>query len=122
MVDTTCRYLKTRRDHITEFAKEHEVCIIVGGKNSSNSRLLYEAAREINPKTYFVEDPEEMESKWFKKIRSVGLSGGASTPHWQLDELKRILEANHIVKNPKGLKNTKGGTTKWWKWKTHKNN
>lgn len=122
IADTICRYLKKRREHIKEFAVEYDVCIVVGGKNSSNSRLLFETARALNPKTYYIEDPEELEAKWFKKAQTVGISGGASTPNWQLEELKQILEANHIDKNPKGLKNTKGGTTKWWKWKPHKNN
>lgn len=122
IVDTTCRYLKTRQEEIRTFAKENDVCIIVGGKNSSNSRLLYETAREINPKTYFIAHPDEVNAKWIKKAKSVGISGGASTPRWQLDELKQHLENNKNKKNPNGLKNKKGGILSWWKLKNHKNN
>ncbi len=122
IVDTTCRYLKTRQEDIRNFAKENDVCIIVGGKNSSNTKLLFETARDENPNTYFISYPDEMNPKWVKKAKSVGISGGASTPRWQLDELKQHLENNHLDKNPNGLKNKKGGILSWWKLKNHKNN
>ena len=109
IVDSTCRYLKTRQEDIRSFAREYDVCIIVGGKNSSNTRLLCETARSVNSNTYFISSPDEMNPKWFKRVKSVGVSGGASTPRWQLDELKQYLENNHKEKNPNGLKNKKGG-------------
>ena len=84
VVDTTCRFLKTRQKDIEEFAKTQDAVVIVGGKNSSNLNLLYHTAKAVNGQTYFVESPDEIELTWFRKAKHIGISGGASTPRWQL--------------------------------------
>ncbi len=111
IVDTTCRFIRNRQRDIEEFAARQDVVIIVGGKNSSNCRLLYDTSLKVNSRTYWVESPHEIEKSWFKGIERVGITGGASTPRWQLTEIKSYLENHH---NPKGSKNRKGGKFLWW--------
>ena len=116
IVDTTCRFLRNRQNDITAFAQSLDALVFVGGKNSSNGRLLYETARAVNKRTVLVEEPREVPLASLRVLAHVGISGGASTPKWQLEEVRLYLE-NHRDDNPKGLKNKKGGTLLWWKKK-----
>ena len=113
IVDTVCRYLRNRQTDIQAFAAEQESVIVVVGKNSSNGRLLYETARCVNKNTLLVEGPDELKTSLFKNGARVGISGGASTPRWQLDEMRMFLENIREI-NPKGFINIKGGKFLWW--------
>lgn len=104
IVDTTCRFLRTRQNDISTFASEQDVVILVGGKNSSNCRLLHKTALEVNKNSYMVEDFGEVKMKWFRDKKKVGISGGASTPRWQLEEMKSYLDNHKIQKSRKGKK------------------
>ena len=117
VVDTTCRFINKRQKDVADFCSNHDVTIFIGGKNSSNGKLLYKTALKHNPNTYFVEEPGDVDRRWFKKKYRVGVFGGASTPSWQLEELRSYLDNHHTDKNPKGFKNNKGGIFKWWKLK-----
>ena len=120
IVDTTCRFLQNRQKDVSEFSVEQDVFILVGGSNSANCELLYNTALKINKRSYRVEEPEEINKKWFKTNDKVGIAGGASTPRWQLEELKTYLDNHHNDKNPKGLENRKGGKFSWRMWKNRK--
>jgi 4-hydroxy-3-methylbut-2-en-1-yl diphosphate reductase len=120
IVDTVCRYLRNRQTDIQAFAGEQDLVIVVVGKNSSNGRLLYETARGVNKNTLQVEGPEELKASLFKNGAGVGISGGASTPRWQLDEMRMFIENIREI-NPKGFKNKKGGKFLWWMRKNQNN-
>jgi len=124
IADTACRFLRTRQNDITVFAKEQEALVFIGGKNSSNGRLLYQTAKGVNQRTVLVEGPSDLQPAAFRNFSRVGISGGASTPRWQLEEMRLYLE-NHKQDdnsgrsgskglNLKGLKNKKGGKILWW--------
>jgi 4-hydroxy-3-methylbut-2-enyl diphosphate reductase len=124
IVDTTCRFLRTRQNDIAAFAREQDILLLVSGKNSSNGRLLFHAAKAVNKKTILVEGPSEIETSVFRDVQRIGISGGASTPRWQLEEMRLYLENHKTDDNPKrsspkgskpkGLKNKKGGKILWW--------
>jgi 4-hydroxy-3-methylbut-2-enyl diphosphate reductase len=57
-----------------------DALIIVGGKNSSNTNKLYEISRRRQPRTYFIESPEELTPDMIREAKIIGISGGASTP------------------------------------------
>jgi len=114
IMDTTCRFIRNRQEDVKSFADTQDVVLVVGGKKSSNVRLLYEKACEQNVQTYRIEGPEEIDWRWFSNGERVGVTGGASTPRWQLEEIRSSLENHPIDNNPKGLKNTKGGSILWW--------
>lgn len=102
IVDTTCQYLRHRQNDIKSFSAKQDVLLIVGGKTSANCQLLYHTAKEINTRTYKIEGPEEIVLEWFQDGDKVGISGGASTPFWQLEEARKYLECMLIENNPKG--------------------
>jgi 4-hydroxy-3-methylbut-2-enyl diphosphate reductase len=114
IADTTCRFLKTRQNDIAVFAKEQDAVVFIGGRNSANGRLLFQTARAVNKRSISVEGPEEVRNGLFKGDARIGISGGASTPRWQLEEMRLFLENHKEGNNPKGLKNKKGGPFLWW--------
>ncbi len=120
IVDTTCRFLQKRQRDLAALGSGYDVVIIVGGQNSSNCRLLHNTALDVNARSYHIEHPDEVDLKWFTNNEKVAISGGASTPRWQLEEMKSFLNTHQNEENPKGLKNRKGGTFLWWKRKNHK--
>lgn len=111
IADTTCRFLKNRQADIRAFAETLDFVVLVAGRSSANARLLYETARAKNRNTFFIEAPDELKRALFKNGHHIGISGGASTPRWQLDEMRLFLE--EIGNSPKGLKNRKGGPFLW---------
>jgi 4-hydroxy-3-methylbut-2-enyl diphosphate reductase len=76
-----------------ELAKKVDVMIIVGGKNSANTTQLTKLSQSICDKVYHIETAEEIQKKWFKETEKVGITGGASTPQWLIDDVvKKIKE------------------------------
>ena len=113
IIDTTCRFLKTRQNDIKAFSRTQDVILIVGGLHSSNCRLLHQTALKENPLSYHIQGPDDIQWDWFRENDRVGITGGASTPRWQMDEVKNYLVNRSKEKNPKGLKNRKGGIFSW---------
>lgn len=113
IVDTTCRFLQHRQEEIKTFANAQDVVIFIAGKSSSNGRLLFETAKSVNPNSVFVEGTSDLDLSFMKNNVRVGISGGASTPRWQFEEMRGFLEAL-VKENPKGLKNRKGGSFLCW--------
>ena len=91
--NTMCSFVTNRERELEEFAGQYDVVIFVGGKHSSNSRMLYKVCRRINSQSHFVERSEELEPHWFNNVESVGITGSASTPLWQIENIKRALTA-----------------------------
>lgn len=89
--DTTCRYINRRREVVTAFAATVDVFLLVGGADSSNSQILFTACRSVNARSYKIETVQEIDSTWFLPTDTVGISGGASTPLWQLEEIRNHL-------------------------------
>jgi len=93
--NTRCNTTQKRQDETREMAKEVDVMVIVGGKNSSNTRRLYEIAAKNCKKAYHIEKKDELRKEWFYNIDKVGVTGGASTPpeivREVYEEIKKIL-------------------------------
>ncbi len=119
ILDTTCRFIRNRQQDMKSFGKAHDCIVLVGGKDSSNCRLLYETLLDVNANCIKAENPFDLDNCIFNGHQSIGITGGASTPLWQLDEMKVFIEET-LKKNPKGLKNTKGGKRIWQILKSQK--
>lgn len=61
--------------------------IVIGGKNSGNTRRLAEVCRDVGCVTYHIETSAELDPSWFKGIQKVGVTAGASTPDWIIKEV-----------------------------------
>ena len=90
--NTICRATFDRQSAAEKLAKEVDVMIVIGGKNSGNTTRLYQICSKIT-KTYHIENVDEIEPAWFEKVETVGITAGASTPDWIIESIKgRIKE------------------------------
>ncbi|WP_457564699.1 4-hydroxy-3-methylbut-2-enyl diphosphate reductase [Caminibacter sp.] len=84
--NTICNATFENQDAVRELSREADVMIIVGGKNSSNTKQLYNIAKE-NCESYLVESEKEIKPEWFKNKKLCGISAGASTPEWLVEKI-----------------------------------
>lgn len=92
-VDTICNPTKQRQSDTEELARESDVIIIIGGKNSSNSKELYAKCKELGVESYFIQSAEQLQKEWFVAKEKIGVTAGASTPDYLIDEVvERIRE------------------------------
>lgn len=85
--NTICDATSVRQDEAREIAKQADLMLIVGGFNSANTTRLAQICRELQPKTYHVEIAEQIQSEWFAGVKVVGITAGASTPRWIIDDV-----------------------------------
>ncbi len=78
--NTICESTQTRQKSTSELASRVDTLFIVGGKNSSNTRKLYQISKRVLPRTYFIEKADQITPEMLKGADKIGLSGGASTP------------------------------------------
>ena len=95
--DTICGQVSGREKKLREFALSNDVLIFTAGKKSSNGKVLYSIAKEVNADTFFVESKEEINFSWFKNAITVGITGATSTPQWVMEEIKNVIE-DHFKK------------------------
>lgn len=92
--DTICGQVSGREKKLREFSRANDVIIFTAGKKSSNGKILFNIAKEENEKTYFVESKEEIDLNWFQNVKTIGITGATSTPHWVMKEIKEFIEKN----------------------------
>lgn len=92
--NTICQSTQTRQKSTSELASQVDTLFIIGGKNSSNTRKLYQISKRILPKTFFIENSEQISSEMLKGAMKIGLSGGASTPPEAIQEAVIKIKSN----------------------------
>jgi len=92
-VNTICSDTEERQTDARALAAEVVAVVVVGGKNSANTRHLAEICRAIQPRTWHVETEDELQPGWFVGCAVVGLSAGASTPDWVVEGVAGWLRA-----------------------------
>ena len=80
------------KNKIKELASMVDLMVIIGSFTSANSKRLTSLSSDINKNTYQVTGPEDLKIKWFEQIKSVGISAGASTPDYLIDQVKNEIE------------------------------
>ncbi|MCD6292113.1 MAG: 4-hydroxy-3-methylbut-2-enyl diphosphate reductase [Deltaproteobacteria bacterium] len=91
--NTICTATSNRQSEALELARKCDCMIIIGGRNSANTNRLHELCKEIQPASYHIETANDLQIKWFKDKQTVGISAGASTPKWLIDEVLKSLQA-----------------------------
>lgn len=89
--NTICGQVANRKPHLEDFSRKHDVIIFVSGKQSSNGKVLYQACKAVNERTYMVEDEKELQQSWFENCRSVGVCGATSTPKWLMEQVASAI-------------------------------
>ena len=91
--NTICDATSVRQNEAREIALEVDLMFVIGGHASANTSRLAAISREIQPRTWHIETTEEIKPEWFASVSRVGVTAGASTPRWLIDEiLARITE------------------------------
>ncbi|MCC0629359.1 MULTISPECIES: 4-hydroxy-3-methylbut-2-enyl diphosphate reductase [unclassified Clostridioides] len=89
--DTICSATKARQESAKELAKEVDCMIVIGGKHSSNTQKLVKVCEDLVP-TFAIETKDELDVKMLKKYKNLGITAGASTPNWIIEEVVTFLE------------------------------
>ncbi len=90
--NTICSTTSKRQDAAKEISGEVDMMLIVGGKDSANTAHLAEVAKMSGTPTYHIENYTELQKKWFKNIKSIGISGGASTPESDIIDIRKSID------------------------------
>lgn len=91
ILNTICDATRLRQEEALEVAKQVQAMVIVGGKNSGNSKRLAEIVSSENIPTIFVETVAEIDVNVFRGMEVVGITAGASTPKVLVDEIESLL-------------------------------
>ncbi|WP_434796228.1 4-hydroxy-3-methylbut-2-enyl diphosphate reductase [Terrisporobacter vanillatitrophus] len=89
--NTICFATKERQLSANDLAKEVDCMIVIGGKHSSNTQKLVNICKDIVP-TFSIETKEELEKSKLEKFKVAGVTAGASTPDWIIDEVIEYLK------------------------------
>jgi len=93
-INTICVSTKKQQNSSEELAGLVNVMIVIGGRHSSNTNKLWEVCKKVNPNTYLIEEAGEIKPEWLKDSLSVGITAGASTPEWLIEEAVMRAEEN----------------------------
>jgi len=101
LFNTICKATKVRQEETKKIAQQVDIMIVIGGKNSSNTSKLFAISKKLNNNTFHIESAEEIKESWFKNIEKIGITAGASTPQWVIEEviehIKTILKGGETV-------------------------
>jgi len=90
--NTICDATAVRQEEAKELAGQVDCMMVVGGFNSANTRRLAEVCAELQPCTHHIETASEIDATWFEDVQCVGVTAGASTPKWIIDEVMNKIE------------------------------
>ena len=90
--NTICNATFQNQSATLELATRADVMIIIGGKNSSNTKELLNIAKKGCKDSYLIEDESELKKEWFYNKKLCGISAGASTPNWIIERVKEKIK------------------------------
>jgi (E)-4-hydroxy-3-methyl-but-2-enyl pyrophosphate reductase len=90
--NTICDATLIRQKEAQTIAREVDLMLVVGGKNSGNTTRLAELCQETGTPTFHIETSQELVAEWFKGVGKVGITAGASTPEWIIREIVNVLQ------------------------------
>jgi 4-hydroxy-3-methylbut-2-enyl diphosphate reductase len=80
--NTICNATFENQDAAAELAREADIMIVIGGKHSSNTKQLHSICKQYCEDSFLIENEKELKIEWFKDKNLCGISAGASTPDW----------------------------------------
>lgn len=92
IVNTICSATRDRQDAARALAGEVDAFYIIGGRHSSNSVKLLAVCQEQCAKSFLIETPDEINPEDLRNVERVGVTAGASTPKWLIDQVVARLD------------------------------
>ncbi len=91
--NTICNATFENQDAAAELAKKADIMIVIGGKHSSNTKQLHSICKNYCDDSYLIENERELDASWFEGKELCGISAGASTPDWIVQNVIDRIEA-----------------------------
>jgi len=85
--NTICKPTQIKQAEIKNMPKHNDCMIIIGSKKSANTKRLYQISKSLNKKSFWVNSRKEIKPVWFKNVKNVGITAGASTPKETIGEI-----------------------------------
>ena len=85
--NTICNATFENQDAARELSMQSDIMIVIGGKNSSNTKQLLNISEENCTDCYLIENEKELEKSWFMGKEKCGITAGASTPDWIIEKI-----------------------------------
>ena len=93
VINTICAATSERQQAASSLAQRCDFMVVVGGKNSGNTRRLAQICADACERTYHIEEASELEAGWFANAQHIGITAGASTPQEHIERaVARIKE------------------------------
>ena len=89
--DTICRQVANRMPNIRNFAASHDLIFFVCGRKSSNGKILFHECKKVNPNSFLIDQPEEIDKQLLQGVQSIGICGATSTPKWLMEDCKKVI-------------------------------
>jgi len=86
--NTICTPTRQRQKETIEFAKNSDLVIVVGGKNSANTTRLFQICRRLAKKAVHIEKEDELKKSFFTGALKIFITAGASTPIWMIEKVR----------------------------------
>jgi 4-hydroxy-3-methylbut-2-enyl diphosphate reductase len=90
--NTICKAVMKLQKSTMFLAKRSDAVLVIGGKNSANTKRLYLIASSVNSNTHYIEREDEIDPKWFFGKESIGITAGTSTPPWVIEKVINRIE------------------------------
>ncbi len=90
---TMCDWTSDAQRYARELAAQVDMMVVIGGRNSANTRNLASVVHDSGKPAYHIEDADELRPEWFLGVRRVGVTAGASTPEWITEEVVRRMQS-----------------------------
>jgi len=91
--NTICDATFENQDAARDLSKEVDSMVVIGGKNSSNTKQLHSICKENCEDSYLIENEAEIDESWFKNKKLCGITAGASTPDWIIQQVVNKIES-----------------------------
>ena len=89
---TICTATELRQQAAVALASAAQIMIVVGGKNSANTTRLAELCRQAGSEVHQIETAAELRAEWFAGVQAAGITAGASTPDWLIEEVYQKMQ------------------------------
>ena len=89
---TICSSTEIRQNECMDLAKQVEAMVIIGGKNSANTKKLADISSEVLNKVFWIQTLDDLKKEDLSNINKIGVMAGASTPSYIIEEVKEYLE------------------------------
>ena len=89
VLDTICNATEERQAEARAIAGQSDAMIVIGDKHSSNTQKLYEISKKECANTYYIQTSKDMDYHQLQSINNVGITAGASTPNYIIEEVSK---------------------------------